>query len=79
MLRNFHRFLGSPEVVRALDTAISAGKRARTFVLILSPVVQIPVELEGDAPTPHACRPFSPQFTVLPDGLNGGRFRAMIR
>ena len=27
MLRNFHRFLGSAEVVQALDTAIAAGKR----------------------------------------------------
>ena len=46
VLRNFHRFLGSPEVVQALDTAISAGKQNRTFVVVLAPVVQIPVELE---------------------------------
>src|SRR3979411_204299 len=32
VLRNFHRFLGSPEVVQALDTQIAAGKQARTFV-----------------------------------------------
>ncbi len=46
VLRNFHRFLGSAEVVQALDTVIANGKVNRTFVLILSPVVQIPVELE---------------------------------
>jgi len=46
VLRNFHRFLGSPEVVQALDTRIAAGKRDRTFVVILAPVVQVPVELE---------------------------------
>jgi hypothetical protein len=46
ILRNFHRFLGGPEVVQALDTALAAGKRDRTFVVVLSPVVQIPVELE---------------------------------
>jgi hypothetical protein len=46
VLRNFHRFLGSAEVVQALDTQISAGKQARTFVVILAPVVQVPVELE---------------------------------
>src|SRR5262245_54349886 len=46
LLRNYHRFLGSPEVVQALDTALAAGKQDRTFVVILSPVVQIPVELE---------------------------------
>jgi len=46
VLRNFHRFLGSPEVVQALDTQLAAGKQARTFVVVLSPVVTIPVELE---------------------------------
>src|SRR5262249_12759974 len=46
VLRNYHRFMGSPEVVQALDTALSAGKQERTFVVVLSPVVQIPVELE---------------------------------
>ena len=33
MLRNFHRFLGSPEVVQALDTRLAAGKQDRTFVV----------------------------------------------
>ncbi len=46
VLRNFHRYLSSIEVVQALDSAIAAGKRVRTFVVILAPVVQVPVELE---------------------------------
>ena len=46
VLANFHRFLGSAEVVQALDTQLAAGKLARTVVVILSPVVQIPVELD---------------------------------
>jgi ATPase family associated with various cellular activities (AAA) len=46
VLRNFHRFLGSVEVMQALDTAISAGKQNRTIILVLSPVTQIPTELE---------------------------------
>ncbi len=46
VLRNFHRFLGSPEIVQALDTRIAAGKRDRTFIVILAPVVQVPAELE---------------------------------
>jgi ATPase family associated with various cellular activities (AAA) len=45
-LRNFHRFLNSIEVVQALDSAIAAGKQFRTFVVILAPVVQLPIELE---------------------------------
>ena len=46
VLRNFHRFMGSAEIVQALDSAISQGKQAGKVVVVLSPVVQIPVELE---------------------------------
>lgn len=46
VLVNFHRFVQSPEVVQALAAQINKGKQNRTFVLILSPVVQIPVEIE---------------------------------
>ncbi len=46
VLRNFHRFLGSSELVQALDTQLVAGKQNRTFVVVLAPVVQIPLELE---------------------------------
>jgi ATPase family associated with various cellular activities (AAA) len=46
VLKNFHRFMNSVEVVQALDTQIQAGKQNRTFVVILAPVVLIPVELE---------------------------------
>jgi ATPase family associated with various cellular activities (AAA) len=46
VLVNFHRFLNSPEIVQALARQITAGKQNRTFVVILAPVVQIPVELE---------------------------------
>src|SRR5258708_18637382 len=46
VLRNFHKFLGSAEVIQALDSRIAAGKQDRTFVVILAPVVQVPVELE---------------------------------
>ncbi|HWE38886.1 MAG TPA: AAA family ATPase [Isosphaeraceae bacterium] len=58
VLVNFHRFLGSPEVVQALDAQIHAGKLARTFVVVLAPVVQVPVELEK-------------QFVVLEHDLPG--------
>jgi hypothetical protein len=46
VLVNFHRFLNSPEIVQSLVRQITAGKQNRTFIVILSPVVQIPVELE---------------------------------
>jgi hypothetical protein len=46
VLVNAHRFLQSPEIVQALFRQISLGKANRTFAVVLSPVVQIPTELE---------------------------------
>jgi hypothetical protein len=46
VLKNFHRFLNSAEIVQALQHQLQAGKAARTFVVILAPIVQIPIELE---------------------------------
>ena len=45
VLVNFHRFLSSAEIVQALAQQISC-RQARTFIVILSPLVQVPVELE---------------------------------
>ena len=46
VLVNFHRFLSSAETIQALAQQISDGKQSRAFIVVLSPVVQIPVELE---------------------------------
>jgi hypothetical protein len=46
VLPNFHRLLGGAEVVQALAHQVHRGKDDRTFVLILSPVLQLPPELE---------------------------------
>jgi hypothetical protein len=46
ILVNFHRYLGSPEIIQALAHQIATGKQNRTFCVILSAVVQVPVELE---------------------------------
>jgi len=46
LLPNFHRFLNNPEVVQNTFAQLVAGKQQRTFLVVLSPVVQIPVELE---------------------------------
>src|SRR5690242_13231325 len=42
VLVNFHRFLQSAEIVQALAGQLASGKQNRTFLLVLSPVVQIP-------------------------------------
>jgi hypothetical protein len=46
VLKNFHRFLNSTEVIQELARQIAIGKQNRTFVVILAPLVQIPPELE---------------------------------
>ena len=46
VLANFHKFLNSPEIIQTLAKQISTGKQNRTFIVVLSPIVQIPVELE---------------------------------
>jgi SpoVK/Ycf46/Vps4 family AAA+-type ATPase len=46
LLHNYNRFFGNPEVVQTAFTQLVAGKRQRTFLVVLAPVVQVPVELE---------------------------------
>ncbi len=46
VLKNFHRFLNSAEIVQALAHQLTAGKATRTFVVILAPTLQLPLELE---------------------------------
>jgi len=46
ILRNFHRYLKSNEIIQALELGIQTGKSNRTFYVVLAPLVQIPVELE---------------------------------
>ncbi len=46
VLTNFHRFLGSAEIVQALARQIVEGKASRNFYIVLSPLVQIPTEIE---------------------------------
>ena len=47
VLVNFHRFLNSRRrSFRRLARQILEGKQNRTFIIVLSPVVQIPPELE---------------------------------
>jgi hypothetical protein len=76
VLRNYHRFLANPEVVQAVDTALSVGKRDRTFLIVLAPVVQIPVELERqfvvlehDLPDREQLRQIARSIAVEPDEL----------
>src|SRR5262249_1281380 len=46
IMHNLHRFLQSPEIVQSVASQLIAGKQRRTFLIVLGPVVQIPIELE---------------------------------
>jgi len=46
VVQNFHRFLNSAEIIQALAAQVLLGKQNRTILVILSPIVQLPVELE---------------------------------
>lgn len=46
VLKNFHRFLNSPEVIQAVAEQVLDGRQNRTFLIVLSPVVSLPIELE---------------------------------
>ena len=46
LLHNYHRYWNSPEVVQTAFAQLVAGKQQRTFLVVLAPVVQVPVELE---------------------------------
>tara|TARA_R110002049_G_scaffold4601_5_gene32449 strand:+ start:636918 stop:638417 length:1500 start_codon:yes stop_codon:yes gene_type:complete len=74
VLRNFHRFVGSAEIMQALARQIAEGRNSRTVYVILSSVVQIPVELEKSfivvehpMPTRHQLREIA-QGVATEDG-----------
>ena len=46
ILHNFHRFLNNPDVIQTVFTQLVAGKRQRTFIVVLAPTVALPAELE---------------------------------
>ncbi|MBI3864899.1 MAG: AAA family ATPase [Planctomycetia bacterium] len=46
VLRNFHRFMNGIDVVQTLEHQLNQGKDQRTFIVVLSPVINIPIELE---------------------------------
>ena len=46
LLENFHRFIDSPEVCQAMLTQLMLGKQQGRHLVVLSPLVKLPVELE---------------------------------
>jgi chloramphenicol 3-O-phosphotransferase len=46
LLHNYHKFWSNPEVVQTAFAQLVAGKQQRTFLVILAPIVNIPIELD---------------------------------
>ena len=69
VLQNFHRFLGSPEIVQAVYQAVMDGKATRSIVVILSPLVQLPAELEKLFVTLEHPRPQRGQLEEIARGV----------
>ena len=46
VLENFHRFLGSAEIIQAVVSQLHAGKQSRSIIVVLAPVLELPPELE---------------------------------
>ena len=69
VLQNFHRFLGSPEIVQAITRAVMDGKTNHCIVVVLAPVVQLPVELEKLFVVVQHQRPNRDQLTEIARGV----------
>ncbi|EGF24942.1 AAA family ATPase [Rhodopirellula baltica] len=69
VLQNFHRFLQSAEIVQAIHHVVVAGKTTRNIVVILSPVVQLPVELATLFVTVEHPRPNRRQLLEIARGV----------
>ena len=46
LLPNFHSYIGDPVIKQLLFRTIQSGKRSQRYVVIISPTVSIPIELE---------------------------------
>ena len=69
VLQNFHRFLASAEILQALIRQVVLGKLQRTVVVILSPVIAIPIELEKLFVVVEHERPSREQLALIARGI----------
>ncbi len=69
VLQNFQRFMQSAEIVQAISRAVDEGKQRRGFTVILSPIVQLPVELEKLFVTVEHSLPSREQLLEVASGI----------
>jgi ATP-dependent 26S proteasome regulatory subunit len=65
VLKNFHRFLGNPEVLQALANRVVQGKGEGKHIIIVSPVLQLQPEVEKLFTVVHHELPDVEQLTTL--------------
>ena len=80
VLHNYHLFLKNPIYLQQMFNSIHEGKTTRAFVIILSPMVQIPIELEKvfvviehDLPDETARSTTSPSTSSTKPGARSSR------
>ncbi|MEK6236962.1 MAG: AAA family ATPase, partial [Planctomycetales bacterium] len=71
ILSNFHKFLGSPEIIQAVARQVNEGKLNRTFIVALAPIVEIPVELKKQFVVLEHPLPTREQLLELARGVAG--------
>ena len=71
VVHNLHRFLGNAELVQVVQNALVNGKADRRFLVVLSPVVQIPPELEKLFVVLEHALPGHQQLIEMAQGLLG--------
>ncbi|MCR9207644.1 MAG: AAA family ATPase [bacterium] len=69
VLKNFHQFLQSAEVIQAVYQAVIEGRTSRNLVVILSPVVKLPVELATLFMIVEHSRPCRRQLAKIARGI----------
>ncbi|WP_404309616.1 AAA family ATPase [Neorhodopirellula lusitana] len=69
VLRNYHRFLGSVEVMQTLARQVAEGRNSQTVYVILSPTVQLPIELEKSFVVVEHPMPTRQQLREIAEGV----------
>lgn len=69
LLENFHRFVDSAEICQALQTQLLLGKQSGRHIVILSPIVKLPAELERQFVVLHHPLPTKDQLRSIAASL----------
>lgn len=72
VLKNYHMFVNQPVIIQALANTIAIGKSQRYFLVVLSPVVKIPMELEKQFQVIHHELPDRTQLDAIARSIATG-------